>query len=227
MGRLILLKESKIEIRPRKSKVANKKLRYLRFGLFKCYCGKEFETVINYVKFGKTISCGCFRKDLLKAKIPKELLAMGDTIKDINPSEYKIWIGMKTRCYKSNTISYKNYGGRGIQVCDKWIDKDRGFFNFYNDLGKRPSLGYSLERIDVNGNYCPENCKWATRKEQSRNKRNSILITYNDKTQCLKDWSKETGIHYNTVFYRLFRGWPISKVFTHPIQSSQSRPIGK
>jgi hypothetical protein len=107
---------------------------------------------------------------------------------------------MKKRCNNTKNKRYKDYGGRGIKVCEKWLK----FENFLNDIGEIPK-GKSLDRIDNNGDYCPKNCKLSTTKEQNRNKRNNINITYNGKTQCLTDWAKELNTNKQTVIQKLLK----------------------
>ena len=99
---------------------------------------------------------------------------------------------MKSRCNNPNNNQYSDYGGRGIRVCERWST----FENFLADMGERPTPKHSIDRIDVNGDYCPENCRWATKEEQNNNKRNCILVTYNGKTQNFKQWCKELNLPY-------------------------------
>lgn len=134
-----------------------------------------------------------------------------------NTTIYYIWANMKYRCLNPNDKSYRYYGGRGIKVCDRWLDKENGFINFLTDMGLRPSSGHSLDRIDPTGNYCPENCRWATYKEQANNRTNSHIITFNGKTQPLLNWAEELGIGYEKLFSRLYDyKWDIEKAFTAP-----------
>lgn len=118
--------------------------------------------------------------------------------------EHNSWVAMKQRCYYKGYRRYDRYGGRGIKVCDSWLES---FENFYNDMGPKPSPKHSLDRIDTNGNYCPENCRWATKKEQARNRRNTKLITHNGRTASIPEWSEITGIPQQLIHTRIRRGW--------------------
>ena len=126
--------------------------------------------------------------------------------------DYRLWANMRNRCSNPNHPNYQNYGGRGITVCDRW----QSFRNFIADLGARPSSDYSIDRLDVEGNYEPNNCQWATRPEQDNNKTNSHLITYQGRTQTLTQWAKEVGINYQTIFNRLKVGWSVAEALTLP-----------
>ena len=121
--------------------------------------------------------------------------------------------GMKARCYTLSSINYHRYGGRGITVCDRWLG-DRGFWNFVEDMGSRPK-GYSIERIDNNAGYSPENCKWAGPKEQALNTRNvlgAIRFEYNGESRTIKEWSNISGVKPTTLHMRLTKyKWPIAK----------------
>lgn len=127
--------------------------------------------------------------------------------------EYVVWQGMIARCHRQRNAEYRNYGGRGITVCDRW----RGdFAAFIGDLGKRPSPTHTLERLDNDTGYCPGNVRWATQKEQSRNKRTNTRIELNGRTQTLIEWSEEIGINYKTLRYRLDQGWSVERALTTP-----------
>jgi hypothetical protein len=117
---------------------------------------------------------------------------------------YRVWQAMKKRCYYPKAVNYDDYGGRGITVCDRWKDS---FENFYADMGDPPSEDHSIERSDTNGHYEPGNCTWATRIAQQNNRRNTIVITYNGKTQGLSEWARELGIARTTLEMRRSRGW--------------------
>lgn len=123
---------------------------------------------------------------------------------------FKIWAGMKARCYSKRSISYPNYGGRGIVVCERWMK----FENFFSDMG-HPPHGMQLDRINNDGNYEPSNCRWATVRENSVNRRSSQLITFNGKTLCATDWAALIGISRQGLMRRLnVLKWPIEKALT-------------
>lgn len=114
--------------------------------------------------------------------------------------EYTAWGNMKGRCYRPSCRDFHNYGGRGIQMCDRWRES---FINFYSDMGDRPSPKHSIDRIDTHGNYTPENCRWATSKEQCHNMRRNNNYTHNGITKCLSQWASDTGIDRATLYQRL------------------------
>lgn len=125
--------------------------------------------------------------------------------------EYSIWKGLRGRCRNKNNPKYKNYGGRGIKVCERWED----FWNFYDDMGKRPE-GMSIDRIDVNGDYSPENCRWADTDTQENNRTTTRLVRIGGEVKSVKHWADYYGINTSTVRDRYFRGWDIVKAITTP-----------
>jgi hypothetical protein len=129
-------------------------------------------------------------------------------------AEYRVWAGMKRRCLNKNDASYKNYGGRGITICARWLV----FENFYKDLGPRPSPIHSIERKDVNGNYQPENVIWAGPDVQARNKRNNRWVTYQGETLCLADWFVKLNISdtekRREIGKKLWAGWTMKNALT-------------
>lgn len=116
---------------------------------------------------------------------------------------YRLYTGIKARCYSPSEPAFKHYGGRGIAMCDRWLNS---FENFLADMGERPSKKHSIDRIDVNGDYCPENCRWATAREQNRNKRNNVFIEFNGERLCISDWGVRLGITPCVIGQRLARG---------------------
>ena len=126
---------------------------------------------------------------------------------------YHAWIGMKARCYNKRQDSFPSYGGRGIGVCARW---KTSFDSFYADMGDPPTRNHSLDRIDNEKWYSPDNCKWSTAREQQRNKSTSKHITYKGKTKHINDWSNILGIHLSTLWTRLDRGWTIDRALSTP-----------
>lgn len=154
---------------------------------------------------------GCKRPDL--AERNRQNATHGMTIS----RSYYSWMAMKKRCYREEDISYHNYGGRGIYVCDRWKNS---FENFLEDMGIRPD-GRELDRIDVNGGYSKENCRWATKKENSSNKRNSFFITHESITKTLAQWAKEKNMYPSTLQRRILSGWPIEHCLNKPSRETK------
>lgn len=152
-----------------------------------------------------TSSCGC------KARESAKNILTGNTYRrthlKCNTGAYQSWKCMKGRCQQPSHIEFHRYGARGIKVCDRW----ESFENFLADMGDRPK-GCSIDRVDPNGDYCPENCRWADGKTQSRNRRNSKMLTIDDRTMCLSEWAEQPGAaHYKTIYKRLKDGWATSE----------------
>ena len=131
---------------------------------------------------------------------------------------HNIWIGMKTRCYNPNHHNYKDYGGRGIKICETWKNDYLSFANWSRKNGYSENL--SIDRIDVNGDYSPENCRWVDIKTQSKNKRNNVLITANGRTLTRAEWAKETNIPVGAILARQSRGWSDEDSVTIPIEKN-------
>ena len=117
--------------------------------------------------------------------------------------EYRAWKNMKARCFNPNHKDYPNWGGRGITVCDRWLNLD----NFLADMGSRPTAKHSLDRIDNNGDYSPENCRWSTRVEQQNNTRYNRLITIGNDTRTIAQWENKMGYGRGVIYNRLEDGW--------------------
>lgn len=160
--------------------------------LCRCDCGTE--KVISRNNLKHTKSCGCQRYKHNKTNTPV----------------YHIWASMKQRCTNPNDKSYYLYGARGITICNKW----KQFENFFNDMGERPTSKHQIERINNNRGYYQSNCKWATSEEQGSNKRNNHIINFRGKTQCIAAWSRDVGIHEQTLWQRIRLGWSTKKLLT-------------
>lgn len=175
--------------------------------LFICDCGNKKIIRKTKVVNGYTKSCGCLLKEIGKNNVQKYFKTHG---KSKTPT-YIAWRGIKQRCLDKNIEGYISYGGRGIKVCDRWLNS---FENFLEDMGERPSPKHSIDRIDNDGNYEPNNCRWATNKEQSCNRRSSFIINYKGKSQTLMEWSEELEMSYHLLRDRIVRyKWDIEKSF--------------
>lgn len=156
----------------------------------RCVCGNITIVYGGHLKNGRVKSCGCDRGDHNLA----------------TTSEYRSWYMMIWRCYNEKAKEFKHYGGRGIKVCDRWLNS---VDNFVKDIGKKPSNRHSIDRIDNNGDYCPENCRWATKREQASNTRRNHLIEYDGETKTLMEWADLSKVSRNTFKRRIYRGWSI------------------
>lgn len=171
-----------------------------RFGLYKCYCGKEFKTQTQYIKSGHTQSCGCLQKQITANKN-----ILNATHKQTKHRLYKVWNNMNQRCNNPKHEAYKNYGGRGISVCNEWLDIN----NFINDMFPSFIEGLTIDRENTNGNYEKSNCRWATKQVQNRNTRKLISTNTSgyrgvslDK-KCNK-WRTSIGINNKSIYIGLF-----------------------
>lgn len=171
-----------------------------------CDCGTVKAVDSNSLKTGASQSCGCLRRELVRVKN----LSHGKS----KTALYRVWASMLERCEKKICRSYPEYGGRGIKVCPRW----HSFSNFLEDVGDRPSPKHSLDRIRNDGDYEPSNVRWATYKEQARNKRNNTNLTFNGKTQCIAQWAEELGVNRSTISTRLRREkLSVDKALTKPV----------
>lgn len=173
--------------------------------LCRCDCGTQKEILIGNLRQHGTKSCGCMRiESNSKAHITHGLT---------KSTEYRIWYSMIVRCYSEKHISYRNHGGRGISVCNRWRSN---FQNFIDDMGCRPTNKHTLERIDNNSGYSPENCRWATYKEQQNNKRNNVILIHGGESMTITQWGEKLGIGDGIIWKRLKRGWPVKKALFTP-----------
>ncbi len=166
--------------------------------MYKCQCDCGNIVIVNgnNLRSGNSKSCGC-----LNHKPNKHNFKHGK----IRTRLYRIHHGMKDRCYNINGRDYNTYGHRNIVVCDEWLNDFMNFYNWAINNGYKDNL--TIDRIDVNGNYEPSNCRWVDMKTQQNNKRNNIILTYNGKTQTLTQWVNELDLEYSTVKGRHYRGW--------------------
>lgn len=180
-GRLTVIKE----VSPHYSKSGVR----MRMWECKCDCGNNRILSTSNITNGNTKSCGCLKKELLLSK---------NTTHGMSKTKlYSVWGSMKDRCFNENVSQFSDYGGRGISVCNEWKNDFQAFYDWA--IGNGYKDGLTIERKDVNGDYCPENCCWITREEQSKNRRNSHFITYRGETKTLSEWSRELHIDRECV----------------------------
>jgi hypothetical protein len=158
------------------------------------------------LKRQKVQSCGCLLAEIKKTGDLRRKHGMSGS------PEYRSWSSMVRRCSDPRASGYHRYGGRGIKVCERWVGS---FENFFADMGLRPE-GTSLDRIDVDGNYEPGNCRWASAEQQAQNMSTNVNLTANGKTQSLAAWSRELGVSTNALSYRIRRGMPDEQVINRP-----------
>ena len=161
------------------------------FWLCECDCGKRKIVRADHFKSGHTTSCGCVNVE----RLYKHGLGWS--------RGYSVWNGMISRCNNVSDKEYLRYGARGISVCERWLDVT----NFIKDMGHPPTAKHQIDRINNDGDYEPSNCRWATRQENARNRRNNRMITIEGKTQCVSDWADDQGMSSSVIFCRLKRGW--------------------
>lgn len=162
----------------------------------RCQCGNVVVVRSQDLRRGRQKSCGCKQHDNLLERNSKHLAS--------GTRPYRIWKGMKSRCYNPNTPTYKDYGARGIQVCERWRDS---FENFWADMRDSYADNLSIDRIDNDRDYCPENCRWADRTTQNRNSRQNVVTHTRYGTLVLSELAEKTGLNYGTLKGRKQRGW--------------------
>lgn len=171
---------------------------------FRCDCGYLIEVSASSVRTENTKSCGCIRSEG-GTKNRKHGMSSSKI--------YHAWHKMLMRCINPTVKAYPYYGGRGVTICERW----HKFENFYADMGPRPSPKHSIERIDNDGNYCPENCKWVTMAEQNSNKRNNIVVEFWGEKMCLAEAARRAGIRYTTLKRRIVElKWSLERALTEP-----------
>lgn len=176
--------------------------------LCQCDCGRLIREKSHSLASGQVQSCGCAH-NMGNRKTKCFVIGGAKT------PEYNVWRSMLNRCRNKHVKCYHRYGGRGIQVCERW----NIFDNFLADMGRRPK-GHRIERIDNDGNYEPSNCKWATQEEQCANKRNNRILTYNGVSKTLTCWAKELGLNRTTLRQRLVLGWDVETALTTQIRGA-------
>lgn len=177
----------------------------------RCDCGKIFVTLEKSIKSQRTKSCGCFHLETVRTKAITHGHKAGRHVS----SEYATWQCMKNRCLNPKAQGYKNYGGRGIKVCERWLNS---FQNFISDMGLKPSTKHTIDRKNNNENYTPKNCRWATKFEQCNNTRKNVRLTLGGITDTISNWSKRLGVPATALYMRHNRGWSDRRILTQPTQ---------
>jgi hypothetical protein len=173
----------------------------------RCICGAQCVVQQHYLRTGHTKSCGCYCKDINSA--------LHRTHGRTHTTEYNIWASMIQRCENPKNAAFPDYGGRGIAVCERWR---HDYTVFLADMGTRPSPRHTIERKNNSLGYSPENCIWATFREQQRNRRSNHWITFNGETKVLNDWAATFKIQRATLKERLRHGWSIERALTESVR---------
>ena len=184
----------------------------------RCTCGKETHVPVSYLRSGNTKSCGCTHAIAVRKRCTTHGLAPRGKNRH---KGYVSWSGIKYRCDVSTGKEYHDYGGRGISYDPKW----ETFEGFWEDMGATWQEGLSIDRIDVNGNYCKENCRWATPVEQANNKRNSNYVTLNGECKTVADWCRELGLNHKQIRARILRGWSAIDALKEPRGARRNNTI--
>ncbi len=179
--------------------------------LCQCDCGNTKTVLAKQLQNGKTKSCGC-----LAIESRKERSVPEHDLKKRRPS-YTIWRNMIQRCIDANAKQYHRYGGRGIKVCERWR---HSVDNWITDMGQRPSNKHSIDRIDNDGDYEPSNCRWATVKEQARNRRSNRILEFQGCRMAMAEWAEKLGFSVQTIKSRLNLGWSVEEALTKPLRSA-------
>lgn len=181
-----------------------------------CKCGGSKTASAKDLRSGAVKSCGCYKKERKR----RRNVATRERHGMCGSPTYQSWASAKTRTTDENNRSYPRYGGRGITMCPRWAES---FMEFYRDMGDRPP-GMSLDRIDNDGPYSRENCRWSTPAEQARNRRSTVLFRIGDREMSLTEWSKVSGIAEPRIWKRINKlGWPVERAVFEPIDEARSR----
>lgn len=180
------------------------------YWICECECGNVIEALSGNLRQGHTRSCGCLKRDIwLKARTSHNLSKR---------PEYKVWKSLRKRIHNPNDERYASYGGRGLTVDPRW---DESFEVFLQDMGHRPGPGYSIDRVDNDQGYWPDNCVWATNKSQANNRRTSRILEYRGVSKTLAQWADELGISRHNLQARIGRGWSVEKALETPVVPGQ------
>ena len=184
-----------------------------RTSLCLCDCGELKTVAIAHLYSGSVKSCGCLNRELSGKRVAQ----MNTTHGRCQSAEYRIYNNMKTRCLNPSSPKFHQYKDRGI--CQRWLNS---FEAFYRDMGPRPSPKHSIDRIDNDGPYAPDNCRWATQPEQGRNRSTNVNLTFQGRSQCVTAWAEELGMKPTTLYMRIIkRGWSVERALTTPVRKAK------
>lgn len=187
-----------------------------------CECGKWLTVRGSLLKPpARKKSCGCLKRDRASELLAARKTKHGNSRRGQETPEFKSWMAMKTRCLNQKEKTYPRWGGRGIKICPQWLG-DNGFKQFLSDMGPKPSISHSLDRIDNDGDYEPSNCRWATQVQQGNNKRNNVIIEFDGKKMTIAQWANLLGIKRATLSRRLKAGWSIERALTPYVRPFKS-----
>lgn len=196
-----------------------------QYWVCRCECGAVKEIRNDGLNGKRTMSCGCLQRD--RASQINRGRTDGFKYGDSRERIHNIWYLIKFRCEDPASPSFHNYGGRGIRMCEEWSDGITGYFKFKEwSLNNGYREGLSIDRINNNGDYSPENCRWVDTYTQGNNKRNNVLIEYGGRTQTLSQWARELGVPTKNLHNRIrVLGWDIERAFTQPYRKSNRKSI--
>lgn len=197
-GRLSVLEFAGREVKHRKP-----------YWLCRCECGRTLMCSSGNLLSKCCTSCGCLRREMLSVRATTHGMR--------HSSEYEIWSGMIKRCHNKNSTGFCQYGAKGIEVCERWRTS---FENFLTDMGLRPSPGHSVDRVNTNCGYYPENCRWATHIQQANNKRNNVMLISDGVTKTIAEWARHLGVSTQTLHTRHKAGWTDEEIVQTPINVS-------
>lgn len=177
-----------------------------------CDCGTINKVRGGALRFGSTKSCGCLQKEI----VGKMSYVHGNGKTNQKTAEYTAYYAMIQRCYNPNYSDYKDYGGRGIIICEKWLAPKTGFLCFLNDMGKKPTPSHSLDRYpDMNGNYELSNCRWATPRQQATNTRSNVWVEHLGKRMIITDWAIFLNTKYGNIWAKMKRGETFEQIYNY------------
>lgn len=199
-GRLVCVKEVEPRISPNGTRV--------RLVLCHCECGAIKIARLSTLRRGETSSCGCYEREVRSRNRDRTTHGQSGSL------TFHTWDAILQRCCNPRSKDYPRYGGVGITVCDRWRNS---FEAFLEDMGERPSARHSIDRYpDQNGPYAPGNCRWATSKEQNRNRRTNVILTFRGESRCVVEWAELTEIPASAIYQRIRYGWQTKRILTTP-----------